>query len=205
MVEHGWRARRNAARERMAAARRRACLRRRRLTFSRLADLRPRSGRAALFAAHADQRVERAQPRFAWTYHMRPRRATIEQGGARARSRRAHEVTPLVVDGLMYVTTPYRRVRRARRRSPAARDLGVRSSGSGPTVAARRRVLAGSTRIPPRILFGTRDGRLIALDARSGEPAAGFGERRHRRSQDARRRTRKRRPCERRRATRAMD
>ncbi len=28
---------------------------------------------------------------------------------------------------------------------------------------------------PPRILFGTRDGRLIALDARSGQPSAGFG------------------------------
>ena len=46
-----------------------------------------------------------ASLRVAWTYHMRPAGAT--EGGGRFAS---SELTPLVVDGLMYVTTPYRRV-----------------------------------------------------------------------------------------------
>jgi quinoprotein glucose dehydrogenase len=46
-----------------------------------------------------------ASLRVAWTYHMRPA-GTTERGGGFASS----EVTPLVVDGSMYVTTPYRRV-----------------------------------------------------------------------------------------------
>jgi quinoprotein glucose dehydrogenase len=46
-----------------------------------------------------------ASLRVAWTYHMRPA-GTTEGDGRFAGS----ELTPLVVDGSMYVTTPYRRV-----------------------------------------------------------------------------------------------
>src|SRR5688572_6524775 len=39
----------------------------------------------------------------AWTYHMRP---TVESG--RTARFLSSQVTPLVVDGVMYITTPYR-------------------------------------------------------------------------------------------------
>lgn len=109
-----------------------------------------------------------ASLRVAWTYHMRP--AAAAESGRFASS----EVTPLVVDGLMYVTTPYRRV--------VALDPGTGSEvwtyevpGPGPPSLRGVEYWPGTSAIPPRILFGTRDGRLIALDARSGRPAAGFG------------------------------
>ncbi len=109
-----------------------------------------------------------ASLRVAWTYHMRP--AAAAESGRFAGS----EVTPLVVDGLMYVTTPYRRV--------VALDPNTGSEvwtyevpGHGQPSLRGVEYWPGTSAIPARILFGTRDGRLIALDARSGRPAAGFG------------------------------
>ena len=74
---------------------------------------RRRTGRltATIRAGSAFRRSRRSRRRtwrslqVAWTYHMRPA-AAAEGSGRFAGS----EVTPLVVDGLMYVTTPYRRV-----------------------------------------------------------------------------------------------
>jgi quinoprotein glucose dehydrogenase len=84
------------------------------------------------------------------------------------------ELTPLVVGGLMFVTTPYRRV--------LALDADTGSeiwayAVPGPGQPSLRGVeyWPGTRADPPRIVFGTRDGLLIALDARSGRPAAGFG------------------------------
>jgi len=110
-----------------------------------------------------------ANLRVAWTYHMRPA-GTTEGGGRFASS----ELTPLVVDGAMYVTTPYRRV--------LALDPDTGSEiwtyevlGPGQPSLRGVEYWPGTRAHPPRVLFGTRDGRLIALDARSGKPAAGFG------------------------------
>ena len=107
--------------------------------------------------------------RVAWTYHMRPA-GTTEGGGKFASS----EVTPLVVDGSMYVTTPYRRVLAL---DPDTGSERWQYEVPGPGQPSLRGVeyWPGTRDDPPRILFGTRDGRLIALDARSGKPAAGFG------------------------------
>jgi quinoprotein glucose dehydrogenase len=110
-----------------------------------------------------------ASLRVAWTYHMRPV-ATTESGGRFAGS----EVTPLVVDGLMYVTTPYRR---ALALDPDTGSEVWAYEVPGPGLPSLRGVeyWPGTREIPARVLFGTRDGRLIALDARSGRPSAGFG------------------------------
>lgn len=110
-----------------------------------------------------------ASLRVAWTYHMRPA-ATTEGGGRFAGS----ELTPLVVDGLMFVTTPYRRVLAL---DPDTGSEVWAYDVPGPGQPSLRGVeyWPGTRSIPARILFGTRDGRLIALDARSGKPATGFG------------------------------
>ncbi len=132
----------------------------------------------------------------AWVYHMKPETppvaapadANVEAqrvaegvGGAPAispaarRSRFAgSQVTPLVVDGRMFVTTPYGRV--AALDPATGKELWV-TAIPGPGQPSLRGVeyWPGDSKLPPRIVFGTRDGRLIALDAATGGYAAGFG------------------------------
>ena len=82
------------------------------------------------------------------------------------------QVTPIVVDGLMYLTggtsvfaldpQTGRQVWRFETKSKVAR----RGVAYWP----------GDDRRPPRIFSGVADGRLVALDARTGEPASGFGD-----------------------------
>lgn len=107
--------------------------------------------------------------RVAWTYHMRPA-ATTEGGGRFAGS----ELTPLVVGGLMFVTTPYRRVL-ALDPDTGSEVWAYEVPGPGQPSLRGVEYWPGTRTIPARILFGTRDGRLIALDARTGKTAAGFG------------------------------
>src|SRR5207244_436290 len=76
------------------------------------------------------------------------------------------EATPLVVDGLMYVTTAYRRV------VALEPETGKEVWGydlKTPGAASLRGVeyWPGDGKVGPRIVFGTRDGFLIALDART--------------------------------------
>lgn len=138
---------------------------------------------------------------LAWTYHMRPasldaapadaaaaaQRSAEGVGGpppgapaggafSRQRSRFAgSQSTPLVVDGVMYTTTPYGRV--VALEPETGRELWA-AAIPGPGQPSLRGVeyWPGDGDTPPRLFFGTRDGRLFALDAASGKPAAGFGQ-----------------------------
>jgi quinoprotein glucose dehydrogenase len=107
-----------------------------------------------------------AKLQVAWTYHMRPAAAAGRFAGA--------EVTPLVVDDMMYVTTPYRRVL-ALDPDSGAQVWSYEVPGPGQPSLRGVEYWPGTRAIPARIIFGTRDGRLIAVDARSGKAAAGFG------------------------------
>lgn len=132
-----------------------------------------------------------------WVYHMRQdappatssvdgnaeaQRAAEGVGGAPAISPAARrsrfsgsQVTPLVVGGRMFVTTPYGRVVAL---DPATgKELWV-TPISGPGQPSLRGVeyWPGDVTTAPRIVFGTRDGRLIALDAATGRFADGFGD-----------------------------
>lgn len=110
-----------------------------------------------------------ASLRVAWTYHMRPA-GTMEGDGRFASS----EVTPLVVGGLLYVTTPYHRVL-ALDPDTGSEIWAYEVPGPGQPSLRGVEYWPGAGGNAPRILFGTRDGLLIALDARSGKPAADFG------------------------------
>lgn len=99
-----------------------------------------------------------------WTYHMRP-------PGRETRGFAASENTPLVVGGLMFVSTPYGRVvaldaetgkQRWAYEVPAGDQPATRGVSYWPGAKAQ-------------IVFGTRGGLLIALDAKSGAPVKGFG------------------------------
>lgn len=118
----------------------------------------------------------------AWVYHMRPPGVTAEVFPGMPENMRkrfatgfaASEGTPIVVKGVMYLPTPYNRVvaldagsgreiwayQLPNRDQPSTRGVAYWPGGKG----------AG-----PRIVFGTRSGKLIALDAATGKPAAGFG------------------------------
>lgn len=84
------------------------------------------------------------------------------------------EATPLVVDGLMYLTTPSRTVV-ALDATTGTQVWSYEVATPGQPSLRGVEYWAGGPKEPPRIVFGTRDGLLIALDAKTGKPAAGFG------------------------------
>lgn len=110
-----------------------------------------------------------AQLEPAWTYHLR-RRAT---GSARFLP---SQVTPLVINGVMYLTSPYNEVIAL----DAATGDEIWIFDTREVGQPARRGLAywpGDRKHPPRLYFGTRDGKLVALDAKQGTRVESFGER----------------------------
>src|SRR5262249_34953802 len=102
--------------------------------------------------------------RRAWTYHH------AEGTGRDVRG--SFQVTPIVVEGVMYLSTPSNTV--VALEPETGKEVWKyksKRSISGRGIAYWR----GDKTTPPRILFGDAGGFLIALDARTGNPAAGFG------------------------------
>ena len=98
-----------------------------------------------------------------WTYHMRP-------PGTAGRFA-ASEATPLVVKGVMYVSTPYGRV--VALDAATGKERWAYQVPGGDQPATR-----GVSYWPgskPEIVFGTRKGLLVALHAEDGVPVIGFG------------------------------
>ncbi len=116
-----------------------------------------------------------------WSYHMRPAGAAADQAplpdGVPQKFRTgfsASEATPLVIGGTMYLSTPYRRV--VALDAATGREKWV-FAFPGNDQASTRGVAywPGEGKTPARIVFGTRTGKLYALDAATGKPASGFG------------------------------
>ncbi|MFM6932919.1 MAG: pyrroloquinoline quinone-dependent dehydrogenase [Novosphingobium sp.] len=125
----------------------------------------------------------------AWTYHLRPEQAVevtpdaatraqaVAEGVAPARRRNrfgASQVTPLVIGGRMFITTPYSRV--VALDPDTGKELWV-ATIPGPGQPSQRGLeyWPGDKDHAARVVFGTRDGRLIALDAATGAFVPGFG------------------------------
>jgi quinoprotein glucose dehydrogenase len=119
-----------------------------------------------------------ARLRVAWTYR------TGEVGpGDKPERRLTFEATPVVVDGLLYVSTAYGRVialdaatGHERWRFDARIDPTVRyaeAANRGVAVWVDPSAAADAT-CRTRVFFGTLDARLIALDGRSGERCLAF-------------------------------
>ena len=115
----------------------------------------------------------------AWTYR------TGDLGeGFRSADKLTFEATPILADGRLYLSTPFnhgialhpasgREIWRFETQlDPAMNFSAVASRGVSwwADEAARPKAACAT-----RIFLGTLDGRLIALDARSGTPCAGFG------------------------------
>jgi len=134
--------------------------------------------------------------KVAWVYHMRPEGYVApmrgggggyaEEGGAGGRGPGGgrgrgggtgfapSENTPLVIDGVLYMTTPYARV--VALDPTTGKELW---SFHLPTSSPSTRGLeywAGDSQTPPQIVFGASDGKLYSLDAKTGKPNNGFGD-----------------------------
>jgi quinoprotein glucose dehydrogenase len=111
------------------------------------------------------------QLQVAWTYRTGARRGTIE-------------CTPLVVDGLMYVTTNSPSIRVVALDAATGQEVwqydpfatrynhGQVAGGVNRGVAYWSDGKSGGAR---RVLLATADGRLISLEARTGQPDPAFG------------------------------
>ncbi|HVG37871.1 MAG TPA: pyrroloquinoline quinone-dependent dehydrogenase [Pyrinomonadaceae bacterium] len=120
--------------------------------------------------------------KMAWTYHMGELNRTPNMSPDPAPP--AFECTPLVIDGLLYLITPSGRVIALHAETGGERwtfDSQVVKTGEIRKYHQHRGVAywEGRAKIGPgldrRILFGTFDGRLIALDAKTGKPCPDFG------------------------------
>jgi glucose dehydrogenase len=113
----------------------------------------------------------------AWTYHTGEIDPAVKQG----RDGFAFQCTPLVVGGVMYLSTPLGRV--VALDAETGKELWVHDPRLDlkrvPNYPRSRGVAYWESRsrggAEKRVFFGTNDGRLIALDAATGRPCAGFG------------------------------
>src|SRR3954471_1063917 len=107
-----------------------------------------------------------AQLAPAWTYHTGEPLATSDH-------RRSLEVTPIVVGGVMYISTPLGKVIALNPVTGAEKwkfDAAVDRGANFGDFTSR-----GVSYWNGRIFFATTDARLIALDAATGRPIGGFG------------------------------
>jgi quinoprotein glucose dehydrogenase len=106
-----------------------------------------------------------------WIYHMNPHDADSQKIDASFGS----EQTPLVVNGVMYVGTPYGRV--VALDADTGRELWVYRLPTGHEPSTRGLAYwPGGGSHPPEVIFGTDHGLLIAINAGTGLPVEGFGD-----------------------------
>ena len=132
--------------------------------------------------------------KVAWVYHMRPpgviapagRGAAGPEGealapaqGGRGRGRggsgfRASEVTPLVIAGTMYLSTPYSRV--VALEPTTGKEIWAFQLPSGAPSTRGVEYWPGDAQTEPQIVFGSSDGKLYSLNAKTGKPNEAFGD-----------------------------
>jgi len=120
----------------------------------------------------------------AWSFHMRPASLDVAAANPQAPSPErgrpnsryiGSEMTPLVVNGLMILATPYRRIvalDASKGTEVWAYDLPANDGPATRGIA----YWPGTRGAKPRLIVATRAGNLIALDAATGEPVQSFGD-----------------------------
>jgi quinoprotein glucose dehydrogenase len=102
-----------------------------------------------------------SQLRRAWTYH------TGEQG-------HAFETTPILVNGVLYFSTQNQNI--VALNAETGKEIWKFDPKSNGREQRAVSYWPGDQERPPRIFFGTGDGRLVALNAKNGRPAQEFGD-----------------------------
>ena len=123
-----------------------------------------------------------------WTYHQKPANFVAPAApsgpppgappgmpprGMRRRNPESQAV-PLVINGVMYLTTAYRRV--VALEPETGKIIWEYEIKSGEAATRGLEYWAGDNDTSPRIFFGTSNGELIGLDAKTGQPASTFGD-----------------------------
>ena len=130
--------------------------------------------------------------KVAWVYHMRPpdfKGSALPErpsgavgdepqapGGRSPFSGRFRpsEDTPLVIHGLMYLATPYSRVVAI---DPVnGKEIWSYALSSGNPSTRGLEFWTGDGHTPAQIVFGSSDGKLYSLDAKTGKPNPEFGD-----------------------------
>jgi quinoprotein glucose dehydrogenase len=127
----------------------------------------------------------------AWTYHMTVEGAaapavpapddsavgdapTGRRGGRGGGGGRNSEIVPLVINGVMYITTGYGRV--VALEPETAKEIWSYEVKDGQPATRGLEYWAGdASQFPATIFFGTSTGKLYALNAKTGKPVPGFG------------------------------
>ena len=123
----------------------------------------------------------------AWVYHMKPDGGAPASGAGgtdasaqgRGRGRggssfAGSETTPLVVNGVMYVSTPYGRV--VALDPTTGKEVWVFELPSGHPPLRGVEHWPGDAEAPPQIVFASTLGKLYSLDAKTGKPREAFGD-----------------------------
>jgi quinoprotein glucose dehydrogenase len=122
------------------------------------------------------------QLKVAWVYHLRPPDAPAGPSAAaapapgRGRGRGSRfapsQTTPLVVNGVMYISSPFSRVV-ALDPTTGAEQWAFQVPGP-PTRGVE--YWPGDARTPAQIVFGTTTAKLYSLDSKTGKPNEAFGD-----------------------------
>jgi quinoprotein glucose dehydrogenase len=127
----------------------------------------------------------------AWVYHMRPPAPPVAAatpgtpapapapgrfGRGRGSGFAPSQTTPIVVNGVMYISSPYGRVVALDPTTGKERWVFQvpREAGSPSTRGVE--YWAGDAQTPPQIVFGTSGAKLFSLDAATGKPNEAFGD-----------------------------
>jgi glucose dehydrogenase len=135
-------------------------------------------GGSSRFSALTDVNTQNvANLKRAWTFHMAPQTpatpAPTTGLAGRLRQRRT-ETTPLMVDGVLYMPTPYNQV--IALDASSGKEIWEYKIPNGANAGTRGVAYwPGNATNQPRIVFGTSDGSLVALDAKTGKPVEQFG------------------------------
>jgi quinoprotein glucose dehydrogenase len=106
-----------------------------------------------------------SQLKVAWTYHMKPEAVSTRFASS--------EVTPLVVNGTMFLATPYNRVVAVD--PTTGREIWAFRLPAGNPSTRGVEYWPGDAQTPPQIVFGSSDGKLYSLDAKTGKLNEAFG------------------------------
>jgi quinoprotein glucose dehydrogenase len=115
----------------------------------------------------------------AWTYHLKPADYVAPAAGGRGGGRggasgfRGSEATPLIINGLMYLASPYGRV--VALDATTGKEAWVYTLPSGNPAERGVEYFAGDATTPPQIVVATSDSKLFTLDAKTGALNTKFG------------------------------
>jgi len=111
--------------------------------------------------------------KVAWTFHML-NGAPPSVGGGAPRAL-ASEATPLVIGGILYLSTPQGRI--VAMDGATGRQVWTYTLPGNARPSSRgMEYWPGEKGHDPELLFGTSDGKLMAISTVTGRPVAGFGE-----------------------------